>query len=210
MNLLTKLTKIAASFSKELEAVKLEQQKLADGTVIEADSFEVGQAAFLPTEDGEAIPLPAGAYELDGGITIEVDDMGVIIDVVETAAKEEAPEEAEEEATPEMAKPELTPTAKKIIESNVKETVFSQVELKAAVDLAKVEASKEVTTLNETIASLKLERDTLQERLDNEPAAAKLNRSPEGRGKEKTGSGQAPERKSTANSRILERIQNLN
>ena len=208
MNLLTKLTKIAATFSKELDAVKLEQQKLEDGTVIEADSFEVGQAVFLPTDDGEAIPLPAGSYELDGGITIEVDDIGVIIDVVDTSAKEE-PKEAEEEATPEMAAPELTPTAKKIIESNVKETVFSKVEMEA-VELAKTELAAEVTALKETITGLELERDTLQERLDNEPAAAKLNRSPEGKGKQKTGNGNAPSRKSDATSRILERIQNIN
>ncbi len=207
MNLLTKLSN---AFSKAIEEINLEQQKLADGTVIEADAFEVGQAAFVPTEDGEAIPLPAGSYELDGGITIVVDDLGVITEVTEAGAEEEAPEapEAEAEAAPEMANEQIaTPQAKKVIESQVKETVFSKVELTEMVNKAKEEVAGDIARLELEIAELKLERNTLQERLDNEPAAAKLNRSPEG-GRSRGGNAEAPKR-NDAKSRILERIQNI-
>lgn len=208
MNLLTKLSN---AFTKAIEEVTLEQAKLADGTVIEADAFEVGQAAFVPTEDGEAIPLPAGSYELDGGITIQVDEMGVITDVAETAAanaEEEAPE-AEAEATPEMANENVAaPVAKKVIESQVKETVFSKVDLTEAIEKVKVEMSESITNLEKEVAELKLERDTLQERLDNEPAAAKLNRSPEG-GRAKTSGEALAKMPNTQKSRILQRIQNI-
>ena len=129
---------------------------------------------------------------------------------MDTAAEteEEAPE-AEAEATPEMADEQVaTPQAKKVIESQVKETVFSKVELSELINKAKEEVAEDIKGLENQIAELKLERDTLQERLDSEPAAAKLNRSPEG-GRVKSG-GVSAKKPNDAKSRILQRIQNIN
>lgn len=177
MNILTKLSQ---AFTKAIEEINLETAALPDGTVIEADSFEVGMAVFLPTEDGEAIPLPEGKYDLDTGNTITIDANGIIVTVEPTTAEEEEAPEAEA-AAPEAEAEMATPTAKKIIESQTKETVFSKVEMEA-VNVTLSEAKAEIETLKASIASLELEKSALQEKLDNEPAAQPLSRTT-GKGK---------------------------
>lgn len=141
--------------------VKLEQMMLADGTtVLEADSFEMDNEVFIVTPDEQMIPLPIGEYELENGMILVVEVEGIIKEVKEAVVEEVAPEveapevevEVEAEATP-------APTAKKTIESVVKETFFSEIEalqnenneLKAKLELlSKVdEVAPEVTELME-------------------------------------------------------------
>jgi hypothetical protein len=141
--------------------VSLEMMKLADGvTVLEADAFEMDNEVFIVTEDEQKIPLPIGEYELESGMILVVEVEGIIKEVKEAAMEEEvAPEE---QATPEVpveAEAEVAPTAKKTIESIVKETFFSEIEalknenieLKAKLELlSKVdEVTEEVTELSE-------------------------------------------------------------
>lgn len=141
--------------------VSLEMMKLADGvTVLEADAFEMDNEVFIVTEDEQKIPLPVGEYELESGMILVVEVEGIIKEVKEAAMEEEvAPEE---QATPEVpveAEAEVAPTAKKTIESIVKETFFSEIEalktenieLKAKLELlSKVdEVTEEVTELSE-------------------------------------------------------------
>jgi hypothetical protein len=141
--------------------VALEMMKLADGqTVLEADAFEMDNEVFVVTEDEQKIPLPVGEYELENGMILVVEVEGIIKEVKEAPMEEEvAPEE---EATPEVpveAEAEVAPTAKKTIESIVKETFFSEIEalktenieLKAQLELlSKVdEVTEEVTELSE-------------------------------------------------------------
>ena len=45
------------------EEVKLEQQALENGTVLEADSFEADNEVFIVTED-ERVAVPVGEYQL--------------------------------------------------------------------------------------------------------------------------------------------------
>lgn len=84
--------------------VKLEQMTLENGTVIEADSFEAGQAVFIVTEDGQ-VPLPIGDYTLPDGKMLVVTEDGMIGEVKEAgAAESESPEvEVEVEASAEEA-----------------------------------------------------------------------------------------------------------
>lgn len=65
--------------------VKLAQQTLENGTIIEAEAFEVGQPVFIVTED-QRLPLPIGEYKLADGSTLEVIEEGVIagVEVAET------------------------------------------------------------------------------------------------------------------------------
>lgn len=92
--------------------VKLEQQTLDNGTVIEADSFEVGQPIFAI--DGEnKTPLEIGSYLLADGTTLEVYEIGMIgelalstKEVEETEMSAEPEEETTEEAPAEEAAPE--------------------------------------------------------------------------------------------------------
>jgi hypothetical protein len=83
------------------EEVKLEQTKLENGTVIEAESFKEGEEVFI-VSDEEKIALPVGEYILEDTRLLVVEEEGVIADVRdvsdEAPAKEtEEGEEVEEE-----------------------------------------------------------------------------------------------------------------
>ena len=85
--------------------VKLEQMKLENGTVLEADKFEAGNEIFIVTED-ERIALPIGEYELENGMVLVIEEEGLIKEV-KSSESEEAPEvevevEAKEEEKEEM------------------------------------------------------------------------------------------------------------
>jgi hypothetical protein len=141
--------------------VKLEQMKLMDGvTVLEADSFEAGNEVFIVTEDEQKIPLPIGEYEFEDGRMLIVVEEGVISEVKE---KEEEIEEPEAEVEVETEKKEemetSKPTAKKTIESVVKETFFSEIEkLKEENETLKAELSK-LKEVKETEVELAIEEE---------------------------------------------------
>jgi len=123
--------------------VKLEQMKLADGvTILEADSFEAGNEVFIVTEDEQKIPLPIGEYEFEDGRMLIVVEEGLISELKEKEIEEpEAEVEVETEKKEEMETEK--PTAKKTIESVVKETFFSEIEkLKEENETLKAELSK--------------------------------------------------------------------
>jgi hypothetical protein len=111
--------------------VKLETMRLSDGvSMLEAEVFEAGQPVFILTEDEQRIPVPVGEYELEDMRILVVIEEGVIAEIREAAEVEE--EEVEVEA-PEVeeeveAATETTPQAKKIVESIVKESFFSEIE----------------------------------------------------------------------------------
>ena len=141
--------------------VKLEQMMLIDGTtVLEADAFEMDNEVFIVTEDEQKIPLPVGEYELENGMILVVAVEGIIAEIKEAVVEEVAPEaEAPEVEVEVEAEAASAPTAKKTIESIVKETFFSEIEalktenneLKAKLELlSKVdEVTEEVTELAE-------------------------------------------------------------
>jgi hypothetical protein len=113
--------------------VKLETMLLSDGvSMLEADAFEAGQPVFILTEDEQRIPLPVGEYELEDMRVLVVIEEGVIADVREAAEPEvevevESPESPMVEEEVEAAT-ETAPQAKKIVESIVKESFFSEIE----------------------------------------------------------------------------------
>ena len=80
--------------------VKLEQMKLENGTVLEADKFEVGNEIFIVTED-ERVALPVGEYVLEDGQTLVIEEEGIIKEMKsenEEAKEEEVEAEIEVEA----------------------------------------------------------------------------------------------------------------
>ena len=79
--------------------VKLEQMKLENGTVLEADAFAEGNEIFIVTED-ERVALPVGEYVLEDGQILVVEEEGLIKEMKsedEEAKEEEVEVEAEEE-----------------------------------------------------------------------------------------------------------------
>jgi hypothetical protein len=140
--------------------VKLEQMKLVDGTtILEADAFEMDNEVFIVTEDEQKIPLPIGEYELENGMILVVAVEGIIAEIKEAVVEEVAPEAEAPEVEVEVEAEAAAPSAKKTIESIVKETFFSEIEalktenneLKAKLELlSKVdEVTEEVTELAE-------------------------------------------------------------
>jgi len=112
--------------------VKLEVMKLTDGvSMLEAESFEAGQPVFILTEDEQRIALPIGEYELEDGRVLVVIEEGVIAEIKEVKEEEEMPEAPAQEPAEVEQEVEATteaPQAKKIVESIVKESFFSEME----------------------------------------------------------------------------------
>ena len=79
--------------------VKLEERKLENGTVVEAESFEKGKEIFIKTDD-EKVAMPVGEYILESGELIVIEEEGIIADVREVSdevpAKEEDSAETED------------------------------------------------------------------------------------------------------------------
>ena len=88
------------------EEVKLEQAKLDNGTVIEADAFESGNEVFIVTED-EKVALPIGEYALEDGKILVVAEEGLISEIKDAEAEEETEEEVEEVEAKEEEKEEM-------------------------------------------------------------------------------------------------------
>ena len=82
------------------EEVKLEQTKLDNGTIIEADSFEKGKEVFIVTQD-EMVAMPVGEYILEDSRLLVVEEEGMIADVREVS--DEVPSEETEEVEEDLA-----------------------------------------------------------------------------------------------------------
>ena len=143
--------------------VKLEQQTLDNGTVIEADSFEVGMPVFAI--DGEnKTPLEIGSYLLADGTTLEVYEIGKIGELAspsaeaeETEMSAEPEEETKEEAPTEEVAPETeveleaAPVTLEEILTKVMEALEPKMEeLKAKIDAL----SGSQTEMKETLSSV--------------------------------------------------------
>jgi hypothetical protein len=149
------INKIKALLGME---VALMQMKLMDGvTIFEADAFEMDNEVFIITEDEQKIPVPIGEYELEDGMILVVTVEGIIAEIKEAVVEE--PEAPEAEVEVEVEATEVASPIKKTVESQVKETFFSEIEklqaenieLKAKLELlSKVdEVAEEATELSE-------------------------------------------------------------
>ena len=78
------------------------QSKSDDGGTIyvsTAEELESGVDVAVLTEDGTTIPLPAGTYKTDTGVSFRVEEEGIVSEVLESESeeKEEASKEVKEE-----------------------------------------------------------------------------------------------------------------
>ena len=140
--------------------VKLETMKLSDGvSMLEADAFEAGQPVFILTEDEQRIPVPVGEYELEDMRILVVIEEGVIAEIREAAQVEE--EVVEEAPAVEEEVEAATETApKKVIESIVKESFFSEIEaLKKENEELKAKLSAQTPEVAEEVAPVELSEE---------------------------------------------------
>lgn len=130
--------------------IQLEQMALDNGTIIEAEVFEAGQPVFIVNGE-DRVALPIGEYTLDNGMILVVEVEGEIKEVREAVA--EAPQE-EAPAVEEEVEAAQTTAPKKVIESTVRESHFSQEEvdaLKAEIETLKTELAKQVEVVEEKV-----------------------------------------------------------
>lgn len=124
MNAKDQLNKVKALLGLQ---VKLEQMKLDNGAVFEAEVFEAGQEVFVIADD-EKVAVPVGEYTTEEGQMIVVAEEGVIAEVKEASAEEEQPEAQAEEVVEEEEMSEEVTKPKKIVKSISEEQFFSEIE----------------------------------------------------------------------------------
>lgn len=123
--------------------VKLEQMKLDNGAIFEAEVFEAGAEVFVVADD-ERVAVPVGEYETEDGKIIVVSEEGVIAEIKDAEAEEEAPAEEVSEEVVEEEMSEETASPKKIVKSISEEQFFSAIEeLKKEIEALKL-SSQEV------------------------------------------------------------------
>ena len=158
MNTKDTLNKVRAVLGIE---VKLEQMKLENGAILEAEKFEAGAEIFV-VADEERVAVPVGEYETEDGMMIIVSEEGIIAEIKEAEAKEEeAVEEAVEETEAEEVVEEELATEnaspKKIVKSISEEMFFSEIE-KLRTEINELKLSKTEVVAEEVVVELSEEK----------------------------------------------------
>lgn len=192
------LNKVKDLLGVELsEEVKLEQMKLENGTVLEAEAFEKDNEVFIVTEE-EKVPVPSGEYQLEDGKILVVEE-GIISDI-----KEMEEEVEEEEATSEEEMKEEVYASK----DEVSELKAIIEDLKAKLELKDQETAEEIGLAMTTMLS---EQEKVEEAVKEElsqPAAEPIKHNPEGEVK-KENHLYAQKRRLSTRDRVLEKIANF-
>ncbi len=178
------------------EEVKLEQQALENGTVLEADSFEADSEVFIVTED-ERVAVPVGEYQLEDGRILVVAEEGIISEVKEAGEVEEV--EAEEKEEMAYATKEELAEVKEMIE-----------EIKAMLEPKEDLSSEDLGNLiTEELSKHELSEvpQEVQEKL-NEPSAEPIMANPEADSTNKPSFKFAQNRKPSTFDRVLNKIIN--
>lgn len=179
------------------EEVKLEQLKLENGTILEADSFESGKEVFIITED-EKVALPVGEYELEDGRSLLVEEVGLIAEI-------KAEEEEKEEVEAEEEKEEMQYATKEEL-AEVKEMIE---EIKAMLEPKEEMSADEMGNLLTEELSKQEIPDEVQVEL-NKPAAEPIKANPEAESNNIGKFTWGQNRKKTTADRVMEKILNIN
>lgn len=109
----------------ETVEVEMAQMKLKDGvTILEAESFEAGQAVFIVAENGDKVPAPIGEHELEDGKILVITEEGIIAEIKDAMVEEVETPEAGVEVEVEMSTEEMI----KAIVTNMSVEVSKQIE----------------------------------------------------------------------------------
>lgn len=147
---MTTIDKIKEILNLSVE-VKLEQQKLDNGAILEAEAFEPNKEVFIVTDDNR-VPVPVGEYNLEDGKTLVIAEEGLISEIKEVEQESEEVVEEDVEATPEVEMTEEKATPKKVVESITKEMFFSEIEkLQKEIDALKSEKVELSEQVNEEL-----------------------------------------------------------
>lgn len=172
--------------AEEVVETKLEQSKLENGTVLEADSFEAGANISIVSDD-ERVALPVGEYKLEDGRVLIVIEEGLIDSIGEAAAESEESEEVEQGA--EFVTIE---DFNKAI-NEIKEMLTSH--------------DEEILKKHETEKSeLSAQVENLKTELSEVPASKKINSSPEAKETKINLNIISPNRRQTTQDRVMDML----
>ena len=145
---------------EQSQVVELEQAKLDNGTVLEAEAFEAGKEIFILTDD-EKVAVPVGEYQMEDGQILVVSEEGLIGEIKKEEAKEEEEVEASEEVEEQLEEEVETKYATKEELAEVKSLVE---EIKAM-----IEKKEEMSEVEEQV----------KEELSETPATEAITHNPE-------------------------------
>lgn len=161
------LSRITALLNKK---VSLAQMSLDNGTVVESDSFAVGDPIFAI--DGEnKVPLEIGKYTMEDGSVLEVYEIGIVGEIAPAEVKE-VETKSEEEMAAELAA--VTEVARLAEEEKTNDVILKVVEaLKPVFD----ELNSKIENLSKVSSEVKetLSKVTEKKPLVHKPIEAKLN-----------------------------------
>lgn len=179
--------------------IKLEQMTLENGTIFEAESFEVGKEVFIITDD-EKVAVPVGEYQLEDGKILVVIEEGVIAEIKDG---EETPEEEVEEVEAKKDEEEKMGYATKEELAEVKQMIE---EIKAMLE-PKEEMSEVKEELKEEVVEEQLSEQVEEVEL-SQPATEPLTHNPEANTTKKVEFKFAQSRKQTTFDKVLNKIIN--
>jgi len=177
---------------------KLEQMKLENGTILEADKFEADQPVFIVTDD-EKVALPIGSYKMENGFTLSVEKDGVI------ASLEEVSEETEEEVETEEEEKEMGYVSRDEFEMALQEIKKMIDDLRPEDEEEKVEEEVKEEEVEEELSS---ETAELKAEL-SKPASAPIKHNPEASTEKTRNFKFAQNRKKTTFDLVLEKISKI-
>ena len=178
--------------------VKLEEMKLENGTVVEAESFESGKEIFIVTDD-DKVALPVGEYMMEDSRLLVVEEEGMIADLKDVS--DEVPQEEEAEEETEDLEEEADVADWKGMEKRIQNLEDAIADLKKD----KVEASDDASTLK----SRTVKEEFSAEELSSEPAAEAIKHNPEGETLKEMKFVYSQNRTETTLDRILNKINNI-
>jgi hypothetical protein len=159
--------------------VSLEERKLENGTVVEAESFEKGKEVLIKTED-EKVAMPIGEYNMEQGEVMLVKEEGIISEMKKHSDDYEESEEEMEDDGKEADVQDWAGMEKRIknledaisdIKSRLGESVDETEDLEASEEVVEVVEESEDLSKDEEIAELKEEL--------SKPASDPIKHSPE-------------------------------
>tara|TARA_R100001244_G_scaffold125222_1_gene95210 strand:- start:1728 stop:2327 length:600 start_codon:yes stop_codon:yes gene_type:complete len=181
--------------------IKLEQRKLENGTVLEAESFSKGNEVFIKTED-EKVAMPIGEYTLEGGQVLLVKEEGIIANLGDSEEEPKTEEEEMRDDGEEAAVDDWEGMEKRI--KNLEDAVADLKKDKEPRS-EEVKDDKDIEVDAETAGQVKSR--TVKEEF-SQPAAAAIKHSPEGNFKKEAKFQFSNKRPMSVLDSVMERIIN--
>jgi hypothetical protein len=178
---------VALGLDKGEEVTMAWQGKSDDGTlfVSTAEELEEGADFSVLTEDGTTILAPIGTYRLDSGVSVRIEEEGVIAEIIQSETETEEVEEEEMAEELEVEDDAFERLSERVqnLEDAIADLKEDKVEATEEVEELAVEEEERGTTpksikttevVEFSVEELKAENERLKTELASAPASAPL------------------------------------